>query len=234
MAAPEPARKLTISATAVVCADAVLEGDVTIGDETVVQPGAVIRALGGPIVIGQRNIVEERATIVYSAGAAADGESKDGGSSGSGGGQPMVIGSLNVFEVGCHVENSKVGRLQPTSAEGGADVCFAWPAQVSDFTVVEAKAKLNSGCAVGRGCVIGELVATPPLWSRAAPCRATRDTFVVPTAAGTSVPADTVVPDGTVVYYLSADRRTHMLEQPACRERNVRAPVTYSALCGTA
>lgn len=104
MAAAAPARKLTISPTAVVCADAVLEGDVTIGDETVVQPGAVIRALGGPIVIGQRNIVEERATIVYTAaGGAAAAQGEAGGK-----GKPMVIGSLNVFEVGCHVEDSNV------------------------------------------------------------------------------------------------------------------------------
>lgn len=51
---------LKIAPTAVVCNEAVLFGDITIGEGTVVHPKAVIVARSGPIVIGNNNIFEEQ------------------------------------------------------------------------------------------------------------------------------------------------------------------------------
>ena len=39
------------------CKDANLQGSITIGENTVVHPGAEILALGGPIEIGANNII---------------------------------------------------------------------------------------------------------------------------------------------------------------------------------
>ena len=95
-AGPSSGGGLNISPKATVCADTVIEGDVTIGESTVIQPGVIIRAVGGPIVIGNRNIVEERVELVNPA-------TPDGSPA-----PPMVIGSLNVFEVASKVHGAKV------------------------------------------------------------------------------------------------------------------------------
>ena len=55
---------ITIAAGALVAAEARIEGDVTIGEETVVHPTAVILALDGPIDIGKRNVIEEKVVHV--------------------------------------------------------------------------------------------------------------------------------------------------------------------------
>ena len=48
---------------AVVADDCKIEGEVEIGEGTVVHPGASILALAGPVVIGKQNIVEARCVI---------------------------------------------------------------------------------------------------------------------------------------------------------------------------
>eukprot|EP00123_Amoebidium_parasiticum_P000111 comp10287_c0_seq1/m.5094 comp10287_c0_seq1/g.5094 ORF comp10287_c0_seq1/g.5094 comp10287_c0_seq1/m.5094 type:complete len:173 (-) comp10287_c0_seq1:160-678(-) len=53
-----------IAPTAVVCKDARLEGNITIGEGCVVQPRAHIRAESGPIVVGAGTNIEENTTIV--------------------------------------------------------------------------------------------------------------------------------------------------------------------------
>lgn len=55
---------MQIDAGAVVCADAELRGEVVIGAGSVVQPGAKLLALGGPIVLGKNVVIEERAELV--------------------------------------------------------------------------------------------------------------------------------------------------------------------------
>jgi dynactin-6 len=46
-----------------VCQEAELIGDITIEEGTVVHPKARILAKGGPIIIGQNNIIEEQVVI---------------------------------------------------------------------------------------------------------------------------------------------------------------------------
>lgn len=48
---------------AVVCVEASFQGEVKIGSGTVVHPCARILATGGPIIIGESNIIEERVVI---------------------------------------------------------------------------------------------------------------------------------------------------------------------------
>lgn len=49
---------------AIVCKEAKLRGDVTVGSMTVIHPCATIIAEAGPVVIGDGNIIEEQVTII--------------------------------------------------------------------------------------------------------------------------------------------------------------------------
>lgn len=70
-----------------------LAGDITIGPETVVFPGAEIRCCegAGPVVIGRGCVLEEGARLVNE----GPGE--------------MRVGDGNLFEVGCTVHAQQVG-----------------------------------------------------------------------------------------------------------------------------
>lgn len=74
-------------------AGATLAGDITIGAETVVFPGAEIRCSegAGPVVIGRGCVLEEGACLVN----LGPGE--------------MKVGDGNLFEVGCTVYAQQVG-----------------------------------------------------------------------------------------------------------------------------
>jgi dynactin-6 len=105
-----------IAAGSVVCAEHTkIIGEVSIGSKTVIHPTALIHAKNGPIIIGECNLIEERAVIVNNSS------------------QPMMIGSYNVFEVGCHSEAPAVG----------------------DSNVLEYKSFVGPKTFVSRGCVIG-------------------------------------------------------------------------------
>lgn len=72
---------------------ATLAGEITIGPETVVFPGAEIRCCegAGPVVIGRGCVLEEGACLVN----VGPGE--------------MRVGDGNLFEVGCTVHAKQVG-----------------------------------------------------------------------------------------------------------------------------
>lgn len=55
---------IKVGVGAIVCEEAILKGDITIGSRTVVHPRASIIAEAGPIIIGEGNIIEEMATIM--------------------------------------------------------------------------------------------------------------------------------------------------------------------------
>jgi len=77
----------------VVCNVAVIKGDVKIGMKTIIHPCAKILATGGPIVIGDSNIIEELACI--------ENRSKTN--------ETLYIGNWNVFEVRSSVYASVIG-----------------------------------------------------------------------------------------------------------------------------
>ena len=114
---------VVISSSAMVSTSAVIEGDVFIGPGTIVNPLCEIRAKNGPICIGEDNIFEECAKVFSASTEGTDYERNVG----------MVIGNLNLFEVGSVVEALEIGNCN----------------------VVEIKACLKSLCVVPNGCVIG-------------------------------------------------------------------------------
>ena len=123
----------TIAPTAVVCVGARVAGDVTIGAGTVVHPTAQIVAGDGarPIVVGDNCVVEEMVVIRTSA---------DAGDAGGEAPPPLVIGGLNLFEVGCRLEDC---------------------ASVGSCNVFEPKAVVPAGCAVANGVTVGTTVKLP-------------------------------------------------------------------------
>ncbi|XP_072020611.1 dynactin subunit 6-like [Amphiura filiformis] len=111
-----------IGTGAVVCVEAELRGDITVGARTVVHPKARIIAEAGPIVIGESNLIEEQVLIINS----KEDDNREGG-------QTMIIGANNVFEVGCRCEALRVG----------------------DNNIIEAKAVVGRETQLSNGNVVG-------------------------------------------------------------------------------
>ena len=55
---------MKIAKGSVVCAEADLRGDVTVGSNAIIHPKARILAYGGPIVIGEGCLIEEQTVIL--------------------------------------------------------------------------------------------------------------------------------------------------------------------------
>lgn len=92
-----------------------------------VHPKARIYAEAGPIIIGEGNLIEEQAFIRngYPENIAPDSEDVEP--------KPMVIGTNNVFEVGCYSHAMKIG----------------------DNNVIESKAFVGRNVILTSGCIIG-------------------------------------------------------------------------------
>ncbi|NWS04986.1 DCTN6 protein, partial [Motacilla alba] len=97
------------------------------GPRTVIHPKARIIAEAGPIVIGEGNLIEEQALIINGYPENITPESEDVEP------KPMVIGTNNVFEVGCYSQAMKVG----------------------DNNVIESKAFVGRNVILTSGCIIG-------------------------------------------------------------------------------
>lgn len=121
---------------AVVCEDSIIKGDVTISSGAVVHPSAQIIAESGPIVIGENCIIEEYVKIIHRIPQTHKlyQESSE---------KPhvLVIGSNNIFEVGCTVEALKVGEKNIFESK----------------SYVSPDVTISSGCVIGAGCqLVGE------------------------------------------------------------------------------
>lgn len=109
------------------------------GPRTVIHPKARIIAEAGPIIIGEGNLIEEQALIInaHPDNIIPDTEDPEP--------KPMIIGTNNVFEVGCHSQAMKMG----------------------DNNVIESKAYvgrnviLTSGCIIGACCSLNTFEAIP-------------------------------------------------------------------------
>ncbi|XP_075463604.1 dynactin subunit 6 isoform X1 [Ascaphus truei] len=120
-------RCVKIAPGAVVCVESEIKGDVTIGPRTVVHPKARIIAEAGPIIIGEGNLIEEQALIINSLpeNIAPDADGVEP--------KTMIIGTNNVFEVGCYSQAMKMG----------------------DNNVIESKAFVGRNVILTSGCIIG-------------------------------------------------------------------------------
>lgn len=125
-----PPTTLTIAPGALVCNESHLIGDVQIGSRTVIHPKAIIKAIDGPIIIGENNLIEEKVKIINQR------SSEDNNKDGAGTVPIMIIGNNNVFEVDAESYALKIG----------------------DSNVLESKSslgrriELTDGCVIGAGC----------------------------------------------------------------------------------
>lgn len=107
---------IKICEKALVCCEyTTLTGDILIGPKTVIHPTAKILAKKGKIIIGDSNLIEEYVTII---------NDHD---------EPMVIGSQNIFEVGCYVESRQIGNNN----------------------VLESKCRVSRNFIISNNCIIG-------------------------------------------------------------------------------
>ena len=117
---------VTIASGAIVCNESTIIGDVSIGSRTVVHPKAHIIAEAGPIIIGENNLIEERARIMNN--APGDGETTP----------VMIIGNSNVFEVDCCSHALKIGDNNVLESK----------------SYIGRATELSNGCIVGAGCKV--------------------------------------------------------------------------------
>ena len=121
------ASHLSIDPTAVVCKDATLFGDVTIGPNTVVHPKCKIDGSAGAIVIGADNIIEEKVVIC----------STETGT--------MEIGSGNSFRVGAECFAKKVGNhnIFEIKSHVGKDVIINNECRIGPMGRVEGEQEVS-------------------------------------------------------------------------------------------
>ncbi|XP_011494591.1 PREDICTED: dynactin subunit 6 isoform X1 [Ceratosolen solmsi marchali] len=124
---------IKIGSGALVCEEAILKGDITIGSHTVVHPRASIIAEAGPIIIGEGNIIEEMSTIINRISPDDTGT------------PVQIIGNYNVFEVDSTCEASKVG-------DNNVLECKAY---------VSKQVELTNGCVIGASCSLRDEEVVP-------------------------------------------------------------------------
>jgi len=92
------ANSIKIGKDCVVCEQAEIKGDVTIGNGCIIHPKARIIAEAGPIILGEGNLIEEYSLIWNRPAEGVVGSTPI-----------MIIGAFNNFEVYSHCEALKVG-----------------------------------------------------------------------------------------------------------------------------
>ncbi|CAJ0935888.1 unnamed protein product [Ranitomeya imitator] len=129
-------KSVKIAPGAVVCVESEIKGDVTIGPRTVVHPKARIYAEAGPIIIGEGNLIEEQAFIrnSFPENIAPDSEDVEP--------KTMIIGTNNVFEVGC--------CILPVCKSSNSQAM-----KMGDNNVIESKAYVGRNVILTSGCIIG-------------------------------------------------------------------------------
>lgn len=113
---------------AIVVQNSILEGDITIGKGTIVNPNVRIIAKAGPILIGNNCVIDENVEILNESSAHSDMES----------GNVMVVGDNNHFRTGCKIRCVGIGNENI----------------IGVLAVLEKGSFLPSRCYIGPKCVI--------------------------------------------------------------------------------
>ncbi|RKP11676.1 trimeric LpxA-like protein [Piptocephalis cylindrospora] len=92
LSSSQTAKRAIVDRTALVCQEASLIGEITVGAGCVLHPKCRIIAETAPIILGRNNIIEENAVIINK------------------GPSPLLIGDENIFEVASKIEASRVGH----------------------------------------------------------------------------------------------------------------------------
>jgi len=87
------------AASACISKDCRRAGEIYIGEKTIIGPGCSITSYGGPIHIGNQNVLTECVQISNRSD------------------EPMVIGDCNIFETGARVEARKIGSCNMFAAK---------------------------------------------------------------------------------------------------------------------
>ncbi|KAM6149297.1 dynactin subunit 6 isoform 1-T1 [Erethizon dorsatum] len=153
-------KSVKIAPGAVVCVESEIRGDVTIGPRTVIHPKARIIAEAGPIVIGEGNLIEEQALIINSHPDNITPDTEDPEP------KPMIIGTNNVFEVGCCIlyNNAKTGgthAYNPSTREAEAGGLQKVRGQSELHAYVGRNVILTSGCIIGACCNLNTFEVIP-------------------------------------------------------------------------
>ena len=109
----------------IICEDSKIQGDVTIGNGTIIHPRACIIAEDGPIIIGEQNLIEDKVIII---------NKNTSGSESS----VMQIGNSNVFEVGSRNESLNIGDSNVLEAK----------------SFVGRQVVITNNCIIGAGCKV--------------------------------------------------------------------------------
>ncbi len=134
----------------IICASAEIQGNVAFGEGTsprkpvgcIVHPHCNIIAEGGPIIIGNYNIIEERVTIINKGMT----REKDGKADQ----KALYIGDYNLFEVGAIVDSSHIGCYNVLESK----------CTISSYHISIAYVK--KGSSVGNNCIVTVCSATTP------------------------------------------------------------------------
>ncbi|XP_057291209.1 dynactin subunit 6-like [Hydractinia symbiolongicarpus] len=133
MSIPATKGQIKITPGALVCNEAEIIGDVSIGVRTVVHPKARIIAEGGPIIIGDGNLIEEQTLITNRRP-----------------GHTLLIGHSNVFEIGSRVEAIRIGDNNVFEAK----TVVGPQIEVTNGCVVGAMCKLTSSEKLSENTVV--------------------------------------------------------------------------------
>ncbi|KFD45631.1 hypothetical protein M513_13490 [Trichuris suis] len=134
---PVPAES-TSDVNHVIMSNVEIQGSVTIGPGTVVQSFAKILALGGPIVIGKDNVIEEFACIVNKRRDAT-----------------MSIGNRNIFEIGCCTYRFNLFNVLQTILRRRKVRAGSEALKVGNFNVIRARAVVGPDVELTKRCTIG-------------------------------------------------------------------------------
>ena len=146
--ASQSARKVKITPGAVVCQEAEIKGEVSIGAKTVVHPKARIVAEKGPIIIGDGNLIEEQTLLINSHP-----------------GKAMIIGNQNVFEIGSHIHALIIGdnNIFEAKSKVGSDVEISNGCVIGAMCEVDSKGPLPENTVVyGQACNRRQASERPP------------------------------------------------------------------------
>ncbi|XP_044745538.1 dynactin subunit 6-like [Coccinella septempunctata] len=123
-----------------ICAETMLIGDISFGNNCVVHPYVQILAVAGPIIFGENCLIEERVQIIHRGPPGAATKK----------GPPLVIGSDNTFEVGCRIEARKIGNNNIFESKS----LIGNQVTITDDCIIGAGCKLREESVVGRNSIV--------------------------------------------------------------------------------
>lgn len=103
------------------------EGQIGFGQGSIIHPECSIKAESAPIIFGEFNIIEERVRILNKKPEENANPAQ------------MIIGSYNLFEVGCQIDFCEIGNCN----------------------VFEHRVKVEPNCKIGNGCILTAGVRVP-------------------------------------------------------------------------